>query len=219
MDSRCPQSGDEVLASLFSNYPDLAACEGGVRAAAALLVDAFRSGGKLLACGNGGSAADSEHVVGELVKSFRFRRPVDRVFAEEYRRVNGAGAPLWLEGALPAISLVSQTALSTAFSNDESAVGVFAQQVYCYGRPGDVLLAISTSGNSANVVEAAKVARARGVSVISLTGSRESALAPLSDVCVRVPRDEVFRVQELHLPVYHALCAFAEAELFGGLDG
>lgn len=218
MDARCPQAYGEVLDSLFANYPELRACEAEVRAATSIVLDAFRSGGKLLVCGNGGSAADSEHVVGELMKSFRFKRRIDPAFADAYREANGADAPSWLEGALPAISLVSQTALSTAFGNDEAAVGVFAQQVYGYGEPGDVLLAISTSGNSANVVEAAKVARAKGVKVVSLTGSRESALTGLSDVCVRVPRDEVFRVQELHLPVYHALCAAVEAAVFGGGD-
>lgn len=216
MDARCSQTYGEVLDTLFVNYPELRSCEGEVRDAASLIADTFRAGGRLLACGNGGSAADSEHAVGELMKSFRFKRRIDPAFAEAYREENGADAPSWLEGALPAISLVSQTALSTAFGNDEAAVGVFAQQVYGYGSEGDVLLAISTSGNSANVVEAAKVARAKGVHVISLTGSRESALTALSDVCVRVPRDEVFRVQELHLPVYHALCAAVEAEMFGG---
>lgn len=216
MDSKRPQTYEEALDALFANYPELRPCEAEVRAAAELLLGSFRSGGKLLVCGNGGSAADSEHVVGELMKSFRFKRPVDPAFAEAYREANGADAPSWLEGALPAISLVSQTALSTAFGNDEAAVGVFAQQVYGYGEEGDVLLAISTSGSSANVVEAAKVARAKGVRVVSLTGSRESALTALSDVCVRVPRGEVFRVQELHLPVYHALCAAVEAAMFGG---
>lgn len=216
MDARCPQTYEEVLDTLFENYPELRACEGEVRAAASTVLGSFRAGGKLLVCGNGGSAADSEHAVGELMKSFRFKRRIDPAFAEAYREANGSDAPSWLEGALPAISLVSQTALSTAFGNDEAAVGVFAQQVYGYGEPGDVLLAISTSGNSANVVEAAKVARAKGVRVVSLTGSGESALTALSDTCVRVPRDEVFRVQELHLPVYHALCAAVEAELFGG---
>ena len=152
------------------------------------------------------------------MKSFRFKRPVDRAFSDAYREANGSDAPAWLEGSLPAISLVSQTALSTAFGNDEAAVGVFAQQVYGYGEPGDVLLAISTSGNSANVVEAAKVARAKGVRVVSLTGVRESRLTGLSDVCVRVPRDEVFRVQELHLPTYHVLCAAVEADMFGGAE-
>lgn len=215
MDSKCPQTYDEVLRTLFENYSDLLACEEDVHAAARLVTDSFRLGGKLLVCGNGGSAADSEHVVGELMKSFRFKRPVDSAFVESYRKANGIDAPTWLEGALPAISLVSQTALSTAFGNDEVAVGVFAQQVYGYGKPGDVLLAISTSGNSANVVEAVRVARAKGVHVVSLTGSQESTLTPLSNICIRVPRSEVFRVQELHLPVYHALCAAAEAELFG----
>lgn len=218
MDCKCPQTGDECLETFFARYPDMKACEAEVRAARAALRDAFSAGNKLLVCGNGGSAADSEHTVGELVKSFRFKRPVDGGFLSAYREANGCEAPAWLEGALPAISLVSQVALATAFGNDEAAVGVFAQQVYGYGGAGDVLLAISTSGNSANVVEAAKVARAKGVRVVSLTGARESALTALSDVCVRVPRDEVFQVQELHLPVYHVLCAAVEADLFGGAE-
>ncbi len=218
MDSKCPQSYGEVLETLFANYPELTRCEAAIRDAAEIILESFERGGKLLACGNGGSAADSEHVVGELMKSFRFKRPVDPAFLEAYREANGTEAPSWLEGALPAVSLVSQTALSTAFGNDEASVGTFAQQVYGYGREGDVLLAISTSGSSANVVEAARVARAKGVRVVSLTGSAESELSRISDVCVRVPRVEVFRVQELHLPVYHALCAAVEAAVFGGGD-
>lgn len=219
MDVKCPQTKEEVLESLTARYPDMRSCEAEVRAATELLIDSFRTGGKLLACGNGGSAADSEHTVGELMKSFRFKRPLEPAFLDAYREANGEDAPGWLEGALPAISLVSQTALSTAFGNDEASVGVFAQQVLGYGEPGDVLLAISTSGNSANVLEAAKVARAKKVKVIGLTGYKESKLTPLSDVCIRVPRDEVFQVQELHLPVYHCLCACVEAELFGGMCG
>lgn len=183
-----------------------------------MIAGSFRAGRKLLVCGNGGSAADSEHTVGELMKSFRFKRPVDRAFSEAYRDANGTELPSWLEGSLPAISLVSQTALSTAFGNDEAAVGIFAQQVYGYGEPGDVLLAISTMGNSANVVEAAKVARAKDVRVVSLTGAKESKLTGISDVYVRVLRDEFFRVQELHLPVYHVLCAAVEADMFGGAE-
>ena len=158
-----------------------------------------------------------EEGVGELMKSFRFKRPVNDDFKISYHEANGCDAPEWLEGALPAISLVSQMALFTAFSNDENSAGVFAQQVYGYGKPGDVLLAISTSGNSSNVIEAVKVARAKAVRVIALTGERESALTPLADICIRVPRDEVFHVQELHLPVYHVLCAAVEADLFGGV--
>jgi phosphoheptose isomerase len=215
VDIRCPQTGDEVLSTFFARYPDMRQCETAVRLARSTITAAFENGHKLMACGNGGSAADSEHVVGELMKSFRFKRPIPKEFRDAYRRVNGEDAPEWLEGTLPAISLVSQTALSTAFGNDEASVGIFAQQVLGYGRAGDVFLAISTSGNSNNVVEAAKVARALGVKVISLTGARESRLTPLSDVCVQVPRTEVFQVQELHLPVYHCLCAAAEADLFG----
>lgn len=215
MDAMCPQTGDECLDAFFNRYPDMLVCENEVRGARAMLRDVFSAGGKLLVCGNGGSAADSEHTVGELMKSFRFKRPVTEGFKVAYREANGCEAPNWLEGALPAISLVSQTALSTAFGNDEAAVGVFAQQVYGYGEAGDVLLAISTSGNSANVVEAVKVARAKGVKVIALTGAKESKLTGLADICVCVPRDEVFRVQELHLPTYHALCAAVEADLFG----
>ena len=215
MDAKCPQTGEECLETFFRRYPDMAACEREVRAARKALLDTFEAGRKLMVCGNGGSAADSEHTVGELMKSFRFKRSVDAGFKASYRQANGCDAPAWLEGALPAISLVSQTALSTAFGNDEAAVGVFAQQVLGYGEQGDVLLAISTSGNSANVVEAAKVARAKGVRVIGLTGSKESKLSDLADICVRVPRDEVFQVQELHLPVYHVLCAAVEADVFG----
>ena len=215
MDSKCPQTGEGCLETFFWRYPDMIACEREVRLARTILVEAFKAGNKVMVCGNGGSAADSEHAVGELMKSFRFKRPVDGGFKATYREVNGCEAPEWLEGALPAVSLVSQTALSTAFGNDEAAVGVFAQQVYGYGESGDVLLAISTSGNSANVVEAAKVARAKGVKVIALTGSKESKLTALADVCICVPRDEVFQVQELHLPVYHVLCAAVEADMFG----
>ena len=215
MDSKCPQAGDECLETFFKRCPDMVACEREVRAARKTFLCSFKAGHKLMVCGNGGSAADSEHVVGELMKSFRFKRPVDAGFKAAYREANGCEAPAWLEGALPAISLVSQTALSTAFGNDEAAVGVFAQQVYGYGQAGDVLLAISTSGNSANVVEAAKVARAKGVKVIGLTGSKESRLSALAEVCIRVPREETFQVQEFHLPIYHVLCAAVEADVFG----
>lgn len=216
MDRICPQSGEEIIATFLMRYPDMRVCESDVRKARSVLADAFKKGCKLMVCGNGGSAADSEHIVGELMKSFRFIRPVSDGFKSAYLKANGEEVPSWLEGALPTISLVSQTALATAFGNDEASVGTFAQQVLGYGHMGDVLLAISTSGNSANVVEAVKVARALGVKTIGLTGASESKLSNLSDVCVRVPRSEVFQVQELHLPVYHCLCAAIEADLFGG---
>lgn len=205
----------EVLDSVFENHPELNPCKTEVYAAAGLLIEAFSSGRKLLTCGNGGSAADSEHIVGELMKSFRFKRSVSQAFLDAYREANGCEAPAWLEGALPAISLVSQTAFCTAFSNDESATGIFAQQVYGYGKPGDILLVISTSGSSANVIEAAKVARALEIRVIALTGQCKSVLMEHSDICIQAPHVDTFRIQELHLIIYHALCAAVEAELFG----
>lgn len=205
---------DEIIDSLIKSHPSLTQCEEGLSCARDIMVDAFKEGKKLLVCGNGGSAADSEHIVGELMKSFRFKRAVDCQFREEYRNENKTDVPDWLEGALPAISLVSQTALSTAFCNDESAVGVFAQQVYGYGVEGDVLLAISTSGESQNVIEAAKIARAKHMYVISLTGAAKSQLSALSDAAIHAPCDEVHKIQEIHLPIYHALCASIEAELF-----
>lgn len=216
MNTKPVQNAAETMRELFERYPCLVTCENEIQQAAKLFVNVFRTGGKLLVCGNGGSAADCEHIVGELMKSFQFKREVDSSFRQTYLEINEEEAPAWLEGALPAISLVSHTALSTAFANDESAVGVFAQQVYGYGRQGDALLAISTSGNSSNVVEAAKVARALGVAVVGLTGFSESALSRISDVCVRVPREKVYQVQELHLPIYHCLCTYIEAEIFGG---
>ncbi len=207
-------TGEEVLDALFRRYPDLECCRTSIAQAHELLLACYRAGGKLLTCGNGGSAADSEHIVGELMKSFMFKRPVDEAFAARYRELHGCEAPGFLEGALPAISLVSQMSLSTAIANDVGADGVFAQQVYGYGQPGDVLMAISTSGNSSNAVEAAKVAKARGMKVVALTGQAPSRLSALADVAIAVPSNETFAVQEFHLPVYHALCAALEAELF-----
>lgn len=206
------------MQELLARYPQLISCEEAIFKAYSLLLSSFHNGGKLLACGNGGSAADSEHVVGELMKSFQFHRAADSSFLKAYREVNGTEPPEWLEGALPAISLVSQTSFSTAFGNDEAAVGIFAQQVYGYGQPGDVLLAISTSGLSANVIEAARVARAKGMKVVSLTGAHDTCLTKMSDAAIRVPETEVFKVQELHLPIYHCLCAMVESAVFGGVE-
>lgn len=214
MNNSCPQSAKEVINLLFERYPNLKDCEQEILTAYHLLLESFQTSHKLLVCGNGGSAADSEHIVGELMKSFRFKRPVSVEFSNTYKKTNDAEVPTWLEGALPAISLVSQTSLSTAFANDEESVGIFAQQVYGYGKAGDVLLAISTSGNSANVIEAAKVARALNMKVIALTGANESKLSGISNICIKAPQTEVFKIQELHLPIYHCLCAALEAELF-----
>lgn len=200
----------DALSDLFDRCPSLRACEGEILRALDLLLACYRNGGKVLTCGNGGSAADAEHIVGELLKKFKRHRDVDPVVAERLP----ADLVAKLEGALPAISLVSMSGILTAFANDVSWETAFAQQVLGLGRPGDVLIALSTSGNSANCVNAALVARAKGMKVISLTGRAGSRLSALSDAAVRVPETETYRVQELHLPVYHTLCAAVEEALF-----
>lgn len=215
----------EVVADLVRRYPELEICSGDVQRAFEALRDSFAAGGKLLTCGNGGSAADSEHLVGELMKGFLAPRPVDKGTREALLAGDpgdpddlGEGEYLAgkLQGALPAISLVGQTALTTAIANDVGPDMVFAQQVHGYGRRGDVLLGISTSGNSLNVMRAAQVARAAGLVSIGLTGSSGGRLARLCDVCVRVPYDSVTLVQERHLPIYHALAVMLEREFFPG---
>jgi D-sedoheptulose 7-phosphate isomerase len=186
-------------------------------AAHALLHATFAGGGKVLLCGNGGSAADCEHIVGELMKGYQAPRPL----AAEVRAQLAAAFPQegayladHLQGALPAISLVSQSGLITAFANDVAPDMVFAQQVYGYGRPGDALIAISTSGNSANVVNAVRVARAFGLHTLGFTGAAGGQLQSLCDVTVCVPSSQTATVQEYHLPIYHALCELLEDAFF-----
>ena len=200
----------EILGELFCRQPALEACCVDVVAAFEVMLAAYRSGGKVLTCGNGGGAADAEHIVGELMKRFRKHREIPAAIAAKLRPELAAK----LEGALPAISLVSMEGLLTAFANDVAWETAFAQQVLALARPGDVLVALSTSGNSANCVAAAEVMRAVGGRSIALTGQAASRLSDVCDVAIRVPETETFRVQELHLPVYHALCAMLEEELF-----
>ena len=205
------------LEQLAARYPDLAPCLDDVEAAFTLLRDCFAAGGKLLLCGSGGSASDSEHIVGELMKAFELERPLpETVRAGLTEAFGDEGAYLAdrLQGALPAFSLVSQTALLTAVANDVDAGLIYAQQVYGYGRPGDALLGISTSGNSANILHALRVARALGLATVGLTGRSGGAMAELCDVCIRVPEDDTLRIQERHLPVYHALCKLLEQHFF-----
>ena len=201
-----------------ADHPELRPCEAALLAAHSAMMRCYRGGGKLLACGNGGSAADADHMVGELMKGFLLRRPVPAGFAAKLRETcggaEGDALAAGLQGALPAISLTAHAALTSAFANDVAPDMAFAQQVYGYGAPEDVLLAISTSGRSANVCKAARVARAKDVTVIGLTGQEGGALAALCDVCVAVPERETYKVQQLHLPVYHLLCAMAESECF-----
>jgi len=203
--------------ALLARYPALETCAADIQAAFTLLLETFEGGGKLLVCGNGGSAADSEHIVGELMKGFLLKRKLDDAARKQIASAAGDDADYIndnLQGGLPAISLVSHSALSTAFSNDVAPDMVFAQQVYGYAKPNDVLIGISTSGHSKNVSYAVKVANALGAHTIALTGAQGNEVAAASDVAIRVPSDETPAVQEYHLPVYHALCAMVEAVLF-----
>lgn len=200
----------DIMEELYERYPQLKSCEAAIGAAFGLLLECYRNGGKVLTCGNGGSAADAEHIVGELLKKFRKHRELDPEIAAKLPSELVAK----LEGALPAVSLVSMSGILTAFANDVAWETAFAQQVYGLGDAGDVLIALSTSGNSANCVNAALVAKAKGLKVISMTGAGGGRLGELADAAIRVPETETFKVQELHLPVYHALCAGLEAELW-----
>lgn len=205
------------LSSLFQRYPVLRSCEEELRAAFDLLAAAYRTGNKLLICGNGGSAADSEHMVAELMKGFLKRRPISADDTAKLEAAGGAGGKeiaRRLQGTLAAISLPSQMSLLTATANDGDFEMVFAQQVYGLGRARDALLAISTSGKSKNICNAAIAAKAFGLRSIALTGRSGGDLAPLVDVAIRVPSDNVAEIQELHLPVYHWLSTELEAMFF-----
>ena len=182
-----------------------------------MLRECYRNHGKVLICGNGGSAADAEHIVGELMKGFMLKRPVPEAIQGKLATLypeDGAYLATHLQGALTALSLVSQTAVASAFSNDVAADMVYAQQVYGYGRPGDVLIGLSTSGSSKNVINAIKVAKACNVGTIGLTGEKGGAMREVCDVLITVPSGVTPVIQEMHLPVYHALCAMVEAEFF-----
>lgn len=208
---------EEVLKQLAEHHPALAGDLKQIEAAYLLLKTCFENGGRLLLCGNGGSAADCLHIAGELSKSFILSRRPDPAFAGSVREMFPSDAEFLLgklERGLPAIPLVENAALSTAVQNDTAPKLVFAQQVYATGRKGDVLLGISTSGNSENVVYAAETAKAIGMQVISLTGKGPNRLTPLSDCQIAVDETETFLVQELHLPVYHALCLMLEQAFF-----
>lgn len=207
----------DIFEELLEKYPALAGCMEEIRAAGEAILALYRHGGKLLVCGNGGSGADSEHIVGELMKEFYIRRPLKQEEQDVLRQIDPAGEKLamHLQGALPAITLTSNIALSTAYANDAEPDLVFAQQVWGYGRPGDVLLAISTSGRSQNVYYAIVAAKARGMEVIGLTGAGAGTMDKLCDICIQAPSAVTYEVQEYHLPIYHALCRYVEAEMFG----
>lgn len=207
-----------ILDELIQRYPTLSVCHDSIERAIEAMIACFNLDGKLLACGNGGSAADCEHIVGELMKAFLLERKLEPEKQNRIRTMYPEEADVLIQNlqrAVPAISLSSQTALMTAFGNDASSQLLFAQQVLSYGRPGDILLAISTSGNSPNVLYAAQIAKLQGVKVIGLTGQSGGKLKALCDVAICVPATLTYQIQELHLPVYHCLCACVENELFG----
>lgn len=203
---------------LVSRYPMLEACKDDIIEAYIVLKECYENDKKLLIAGNGGSAADSEHIAGELMKRFKILRRVPDEFAKKLKEIDlerGEKLSRNLERGLMAIPLVAHESLTTAYINDVDGLGVFAQQLYGFGRPGDVFLGISTSGNSKNVMNATVVARALGMKVIGLTGALGGELATVSDVVIKVPETETYMVQELHLPVYHCLCLMLEDYFFG----
>ncbi len=192
---------------LFERYPQLNICAKDIEKALELMVDTYKNGGKILVCGNGGSASDADHIVGELMKGFlKDRKVTDERIPQELREK--------LQGALPAISLSAHTSLMTATINDNDADMIFAQQVYGYAKENDLLIAISTSGNSKNVVNAVKVAKALNVKAVALTGKTGGMLKNMADVTICAPSTETYKIQEYHLPIYHYLCAKVEKEFF-----
>lgn len=203
---------------LVNRYPVLNSVKDEIVEAYFLLVESYKNEGKLLIAGNGGSAADAEHIVGKLMKGFKLPRKLNENFTDKLISENeelGTVLAESLQGALPAIALDGHPALSTAYMNDCEPLLCFAQQVNGYGKAGDVFLGISTSGNSKNILYAATTAHAKGMKVIGLTGAKDSKLTQMSDVCIKVPQTETYMIQELHLPVYHCLCLMLEDEFFG----
>ncbi len=208
---------DKTIIDLLQRYPDLEVCTQDILKAFGLMSSCHRNNGKILICGNGGSAADSEHITGELMKGFKSARKLSSFVKEKILRLfpeDGDYLYNHLQEAIPAISLTSNSALNTAFSNDVASDMIFAQQVYGLGNKGDVLLALSTSGNSTNVLKALQIAKVKEMFTIGLTGQSGGKMNEICDVLIRVPRNSTSEIQELHLPVYHAICLMLEMEFF-----
>ena len=202
----------------MERYPKLEECKEDIAKAYLILEECYKNDHKLLIAGNGGSAADSEHIAGELMKRFKILRPVPAELVKRLKEIDsirGENLAKNLERGLMAIPLVAHEALTTAYINDVDGLGVFAQQLYGFGRLGDVFIGISTSGNSKNVMSATVVARALGVKVIGLTGANGGERASVADVAIKTPETETYMIQELHLPVYHCLCLMLEDRFFG----
>ncbi len=210
----------DYLDRLVARYPALKCCKTNIQKAYQVMVQCFESGNKLLIAGNGGSCADSQHIVGELMKGFKLPRKCSLEFAEKMCNIDstrGLELAEKLQGGLPAIALTDHQALNSAYVNDVQNGGLltYAQQVYGYGRNGDVLIGISTSGNSQNIMNAVVVAKAIGMRVIGLTGVHGGELAKIADVAIKAPETETYLIQELHLPIYHCLCLMLEEKFFG----
>lgn len=204
------------LDELTHRYPALEGCRQAVKAAYDALAKSYERGGKLLICGNGGSASDADHIAGELLKGFRSKRPLDRDFKSRVCEfIDNDGFLERMQGSLPAIALPSQAAIVSAVINDIGGDIVYAQQVMGFGKAEDCLLAISTSGNSENILKAVAVARAKGLTTIGLTGIPGGKLATACDLIIQAPADQTAAIQEYHLPIYHALCSMLEARFFG----
>lgn len=207
------------MEELLTRYPALAFCKDALMDALALMLETYEKGGKIMACGNGGSCADAQHIVGELMKGFLLRRPMTAEQKKAFETALGAeDAELFasrMQRGIPAVALDGATGLLTAYANDVDADYIYAQQVFAFGGENDLLIGISTSGNSKNVVNAMKAAKALDIKTVALTGAKESKSSALATVAIRVPETETFKVQELHLPVYHYLCAEMEERVFG----
>ena len=208
-----------IIQEFVENYPMMSYLEKNLISIIKEMVSRINNGGKILICGNGGSSSDSEHIVGEFLKEFYIKRPLDKDFKEKYLAYfpeKDSGHILeCLQEGIPAISLVSQTGFLSAYGNDVSYDMAYAQQVYVYGKEQDIFIGLSTSGNSSNVYYAAKIAKTKGLFVISLTGETGGKLKEVSDVLLNAPAKETFRVQEYHLPLYHLICRAVEYEIFG----
>ena len=208
----------KYINTLIERYPKLEGVRQSIIDAYLIMEECYENGGKLLIAGNGGSAADSEHIAGELMKRFKIQRPVSDEYAQRLMEIDserGRELAKNLECSLMAIPLVAHEALSTAYINDVDGYGVFAQQLFGFGRKGDVFLGISTSGNSKNIMNATVVARASGIKVIGLTGANGGELAMVADAAIKVPETETYMIQELHLPIYHCWCLMLEDRFFG----
>jgi len=212
------RKNDAVVRKLLEKYPELEEIVPDMMKMFDTVVAGYRRGGKLLVCGNGGSSADGDHIVGELMKGFMSKRPLSAEDSDRFAAMfpeDGPYLAAHLQGALPAISLSGATALTSAYANDVAPDVIYAQQVFGYGRPEDVLLGISTSGNSVNVIRALQTAKVRGLATIGLTGRSGGRMASLCDVTVKVPWELTPDIQERHLPIYHALCMWVEQIFFG----